>query len=213
MGDLIELENGYYAEIVPENTHTQHGFLKGCVRIFPPEGTKSFNQHYVDVVDEASGKFKAGYKGELKEDGSPVDEAAYKKWWESLPKVKRLTPILNHFIRINQDTTKAEFIAKVQEIYRNDTLEGLEAITAQEVSPQFKQELLTASNERDFIKSGGKAKPRTALNRADQISVFFNYMAPVRMGNGRELRMGKEAQATLVDTVKTRLSEVATTEK
>lgn len=200
---MIELENGFYAEINTTGIHTQHNYLKGRVDIFPPMGSKLLDIHYVTVPDETSPEFQAGYQGELKEDGTPVNQADYDTWWDNLPKVQRLTPCLCHFIKINELTTRQEFEDMVRAIFTSETLTDLAAILGSEWDKALEDKLLTAA-DKDFI-AGKPAKDRQNLKRRRMLSRHMN--TPEKLGNGRVLRMGKEAQATLVETVKTRFSE------
>jgi len=92
----------------PSGTHVDNkGNLKIRLDFYPTPTSKSYEQHHVEVVDETSPEFLAGYKGELDKEGNPVDEADYQKWVDGLPKHWVVNPCLCHFITVSPDITVA----------------------------------------------------------------------------------------------------------
>ena len=88
------------------------------------------------------------------------------------------SPFLCHFIIINPETTRTELENIIRQTFDADTLQQLD---------DFQGDI----NQPDNL-------------RTDRISQLMK----TRRGNGRELRMGKEAQETLIKQINARFGEV-----
>ncbi len=110
------------AKFNPTGTHLHKGFLKVRIDLYPEPTDKTYAIHHIYYQDETSRKFKRGYKGAVDEWGSPIDQADYNVWWDSLPKVWKINPCLCHFVTIDPDTPLDELI----QMFDGDTITQLD---------------------------------------------------------------------------------------
>ena len=117
------------AKFNPTGTHIHGGFLKVRIDLFPDLTDKTYPIHHVQVpvIPEK------GYQGKVDDMGSPVDQKAYDKWIDGLPKVWQLNPALCHFINIKVDTTPLKLNRMVKELFDKDTLSLLDDLLSQPV--------------------------------------------------------------------------------
>lgn len=77
------------------------------------EGDPRYEEHRVPDTEGQT------YMGEVTEDGTPIDQADYEKWLETLP--KKSNPFHNHLFRVTYTATDSEIIAianaKMQEAF------------------------------------------------------------------------------------------------
>ncbi len=101
------------AKFNPTGTHTHKGFLKVRVDLYPEPTDKTYKIHHVQVPVYPP----EGYQGKLDDMGSPIDQADYDNWIDSLPKVWQLNPCLCHFIKVKEASTKADLTDYLEQIF------------------------------------------------------------------------------------------------
>jgi hypothetical protein len=81
---------------------------KGLVQVradfYREEGDKDYALTDCKIVPEK------GYEGKVDENGIPIDEEDYKKWWASLPTEKKNLPFNSHFIYFEPSVTDEEIL-------------------------------------------------------------------------------------------------------
>lgn len=126
------------AKFEPSGTHIQHGYLKVRIDLFPKPTDKTYPIHYVDKPKIPDG----GYPGEKDERGTPKNNEDYNAWIKSLPTFKELNPCLCHFIKISEDTTKAELRAIIKDTFDKTTVPIVDiGLAAGRGKPEWKRAL------------------------------------------------------------------------
>jgi hypothetical protein len=97
-----------YAEIELSGIEVQDGLVRVRFAFYCEPFDPRYAEHFVHVVDETSKEFKEGYPGKTNEQGEPVDQKDYDKWFDSLPKVWQNNPFHNHFDLVSADITDTE---------------------------------------------------------------------------------------------------------
>lgn len=104
-----------YAKIDESGTVLERGLIRARVDMYLEPGDPGYDEHYVNVPDESSREFKAGYKGAVDAAGRPKDMDDYKSWLGSLPHVWRNNPFVCHFVRVGHEATTEQLAALAQE--------------------------------------------------------------------------------------------------
>ena len=97
-----------YAEIEKSGIHVRDGLVAVRFAFYCEPFDPRYDEHFVQVIDENSAEFKAGYRGEVDADGQPVDQKDYDKWEKKLPRVWQNNPFHNHFDLVSADITDDE---------------------------------------------------------------------------------------------------------
>jgi len=118
----------------PSGTQIRSRFLLIRLDIYPEPTDKTYVIHHVQVPDEASRQFQAGYKGKLDALGNPVDMDDFIKWLDRIPKIWRVNPCYCKFIRIEQDETIASLINYVKSMLDGATKSQLDNLLS---NPDF----------------------------------------------------------------------------
>ena len=92
-----------YAKIIPSGCEVRNGNIKVRISLYLESSDAHYDKHFVQVLDTSSPEWLEGYKGEL-DDSSPIDDANYNAWIDSLPHIWQLNPFHTHFITIPDDT-------------------------------------------------------------------------------------------------------------
>lgn len=96
------------ARIEPSGCGEFHGNVKVRLAFYlTPDDARYDERHYLVPVIP-----KRGYLGEVDAIGSPIDQADYDAWIESLPKKWVLAPFHNHFLYLPPDVTEDVIVAK-----------------------------------------------------------------------------------------------------
>ncbi len=106
-----------YGFVEPSGTTERNGMVQVRLDLCLDEGAYRYNDERFYVIDQSSPEYQAGYQGELDKEGYPVDEVAYEKWHESLPRKWAEHRIFHHhFIYIDPYTKnwEAEIEAALQ---------------------------------------------------------------------------------------------------
>lgn len=162
---MIELSLGFMAKINPDSIHIQNDYLKVCVSIYPPAGSKSFDY----------------FQG---------------------------APCLNHFIKINPDTTKAEMENIIRGIFDSAVLRQLDDIQGDRQHKKEADELLNEwMRMGKILIAGDKEKEKAADTiRLRKISGLINFS---RCGDGKILEMNSKARNNLIEKIKARFTEAS----
>jgi len=96
------------------------GYFKGRVKVrfdmYMTPDAPYYDKYRVEVVDETSGEYQAGYPGGMDEEtGEPISWEDYSEWWDSLPKVWVSNPFHSHFVYFDTDATDEEIKLKLVE--------------------------------------------------------------------------------------------------
>lgn len=119
----------------PSGTHVDtKGNLKIRLDFYPTTESKSYSTFHIQVPDETSKEYQAGYLGKVDKEGNPVDQEDYNKWYESLPKVWAVTPCLCHFITVKPDLSLAELDAYVKALFPGTVTNTIDDAMIQENS-------------------------------------------------------------------------------
>lgn len=103
-----------YAEVNDTGCSLAKGLIKVRVDMYLEPDDPGYDEHYVNVPDESSKEFKAGYKGETEADGRPKDMDDYKAWLGSLPHIWRNNPFVCHFVYVGHEATTEQLTSMAQ---------------------------------------------------------------------------------------------------
>ena len=82
----------------------RHGLCQVRLAMYLEPGDYGYERCHIRVPVIPEG----GYTGAVDTMGSPVDQADYDAWINSLPKVRQLNPFHNHFLHLEPDVTDQE---------------------------------------------------------------------------------------------------------
>lgn len=101
-------------KIEPSGCCINKGWIQVRLSMYLEPTDPRYNEHHVFVVDETSRKWLNGYKGVVDTMGSPVDQANYDAWIDSLPHIWRDNPFNNHFIYVDETDSNATILLKIE---------------------------------------------------------------------------------------------------
>jgi hypothetical protein len=113
------------------------GYLYIRLDFYPSSTSKSYNQYYVNVPDETSKEFLAGYPGLRDARGRPLDQKAWREWYDNLPHIWQLNPALCHFVKISPSITKAELTTFINSNFGSSTIGSLDDILIKSDSADY----------------------------------------------------------------------------
>lgn len=109
----------------PTGTHFDtDGQLLIRLDFYPTEDSKSYASQHVEVpiIPEE------GYTGKVDEEGIPVDQADYDKWFSSLPTEWVTNPALCVFVKVPPDITETELEQYIYDTYTADVTATIDDI-------------------------------------------------------------------------------------
>lgn len=103
--DTVSSQESYYvAKFNASGTNIKDKVLMLRFDIYPPVASKSYVEHYVQVLENQNAK----YPGKVDADGLPVDQKDFDNWYAAQPKIWRLNPMVCIFIKADPDWNAAQ---------------------------------------------------------------------------------------------------------
>lgn len=207
IGGSVSVDSGFnitsisdipaYGIVEPSGCGGFKGRVKIRIDMFMTSDAPHYDKHHVQVVDETSKEYMAGYPGETDpETGEPLDWDDYSKWLDGLPHVWQDNPFHSHMVYFDTKVTDEKIKAKVVEVTEYFYAFHLHCWDGSKV---FVEEWKKVPTERDTVREpiidSVEAKSECEIKATEIVGKVDDYDTRNLESGGespRDLNIGKE---------------------
>lgn len=130
--DVIAQEPYFKAVFNPSGTKIENNILFVRFDLYPSSNSKSYNIHYIE-------KPITQYAGKLDNDGVPIDQDDFDKWFNEVEKIRVLNPVCCVFVPINESTSVDQLYNHTSDFFSSYILELIDNLAVSEPTKSEKE--------------------------------------------------------------------------